>query len=112
MPDEIVIMIIAVVGLLGFSIRSIVKVVMDADIRKLELRHGAQSSENAASSSEIEQLRAEIAQLRETTTSHALSLQRSVERLDHRVEFVERRVSTSVTAESVQPETQQIGVRR
>jgi len=112
MPDEIVIMIIAVVGLLGFSIRSIVKVVMDADIRKLELRRGAQAGEAAASSSEIQQLRAEIAQLRETTTSHALSLQHSVERLDHRVEFVERKVSDSITAETARPEAQQVRVGR
>ena len=106
-----VLAVLAVVAIISFTVRRIVKIVMDADIRKIELRHGGQPQGDGVSSSELQKLRDEIAQLRETTTQHALSLQHSVERLDHRVEFVERRVSDVVTADSARVDSQQLGVR-
>ena len=74
---------------IGWVFKSVLRSMTEADIRRQQLRFTAQT--NAASTSEIQQLRAEIAQLRETTTQHAMSLQHSVERLDHRVEFMERK---------------------
>jgi len=63
----------------------------------------------AASTSEIEQLRAEIAQLRETTTStRNCPLQHSFERLDHRVEFMERKSIDLIDARP-QPTQQVVG---
>jgi hypothetical protein len=51
----------------------------------------------------MERLRTEIAQLRETTTQHALSLQHSVERLDQRVEFMERKSIAANEPVSIDP---------
>ena len=44
-------------------------------------------------------LRDEIAKLRDTSTQHAISLQHSVERLEQRVEFLERKSSPSMAVE-------------
>jgi len=87
--------IIITLAMVGWIVKGVVRTVMEADIRKQQMRF-AQQPHNpapmpAASTSEIAQLRAEIAQLRETTTQHALSLQHSFDRLDHRVEFLERK---------------------
>jgi predicted nuclease with TOPRIM domain len=92
---------IPALAIIGFVARSIVKVVMDADIRKLELRKSAQLPDAGAASNELEQLRAEIARLRETTTDHALSLQHTVERLYQRVDFLERKSIASQTEDTV-----------
>jgi len=42
-----------------------------------------------------ENLRDEIAKLRDTSTQHAISLQHSVERLEQRVDFLEKKVSAA-----------------
>lgn len=96
--------IIAVFVIIGVFARSIVKVVMDADVRKIEARRAIQAQDSSVSASQIETLLAEIAQLRETTTQHALSLQHSVERLDHRVEFMERKSIAAADLPSAGPE--------
>jgi len=84
---------------------------MDADIRKLELKR-SQSIE-PTSTPDIEELRGIVTQLRETSTQHALSLQHTVERLDHRVEFIERKLAdTYATPNGHQLEVQQIGTQR
>lgn len=90
---------IVFVAVLGVVAKSIVRVVMQADIRKLELRREAQASQAPIASDELAQLRAEIARLRDTSTEHALSLQHTVERLDRRVEFLERQ-----RADQIQPQ--------
>jgi len=82
---------IAALAIVGWSARSIARAFADASVRKQELRNAVQGQSAGVSSSEIHALRDEIARLRETTTQHALSLQHSVERLDHRVEFMERK---------------------
>ena len=74
----------------SLMVRSILRTVTEAGIRKAQMSNDTMSQMNASSSAEIQKLRDEISQLRETTTQHALSLQHSVERLDHRVEFIER----------------------
>ena len=55
-------------------------------------------------------LRDEIAKLRDTSTQHAISLQHSVERLEQRVDFLEKKVSAATTSveASVEPSPLQI----
>jgi len=52
-------------------------------------------------------LRDEIAKLRDTTTQHAISLQHSVERLEQRVDFLERKVSGQALIDTATAEPQQ-----
>jgi hypothetical protein len=47
----------------------------------------------------LSQIREEMARLRDTTTQHAISLQHAVERLEQRVEFMERKSSTAATGQ-------------
>jgi hypothetical protein len=74
----------------GWIVKGVMRVIADTELRKTEMRTATQAQAASLSNSDIEKLRAEISQLRETTTQHALSLQHSMERLDHRVEFIER----------------------
>jgi len=79
-------------AMIGWIVKGIVRIITEADIRKQQFRFNSPPQTAVApSSSEIQQLRAEIVQLRETTTQHAMSLQHAVERLDRRVEFLERK---------------------
>jgi hypothetical protein len=86
---------------------SIIKTITQSQERKLQMKLEAKNAAAGMSDSVVQDLRAEIALLRDTTTQHAMSLQHSLERLEHRVEFLERKTSGIPETMSEPPKVQQ-----
>lgn len=76
---------------------AMVKTVCKSQERRLQMRLEAKNAAAGMTDSVVRDLRAEIARLRDTTTEHAMSIQHSVERLEHRVEHLERKSSLTET---------------
>ncbi len=110
-PGEIVFMIPITAIVLGIG-SGIVQSILKSQERRLELRLQAQQGKNEDVTRQIDALRAEIADLRDTSTQFDMSLEHSVERLEERVGRVETKTapfavrSTSATQSE---ETQQAG---
>ena len=68
---------------------SIIKSILQSQERRLQMKIAAQNTVVGLSDNSVQDLRAEIARLRDTTTEHAMSMQHAMERLEQRVAFLE-----------------------
>lgn len=101
-PDTIWVFIPITAIVLGIG-AGVVKHVLDVFERVQMARLQASKSATGLNDDLVAQLRQEITLLRDTTTQHAISLQHAMERIDHRVEFLERKSSMPVGVEAAQP---------
>ena len=85
LPGEL----IPLLAILGFSATAIIRIIMRADERKLELRLKLKGNGGSETSKVVEDLRAELASLRETSGQYDLSLDTTLHRLERRIEFLE-----------------------
>jgi len=111
-PDNIWVLIPLAAICLGIGkgiVNSVLQTYERVHMAKLE----ASRLSGRGTNDDTEGLRGEMAKLRDTTTQHAISLQHAVERLEQRVEFLERKTSTPATVETVAepPPLQIIGQR-
>ena len=100
--------IIAIVLGIGKGIvNSVLQTYERVNMAKLQMRQ----SSVGPSDGQLSRLSAEIAQLRDTTTQHAISLQHSVERLERRVDFIETKTMMLSSAEppAASPPLQVVG---
>jgi hypothetical protein len=103
-PIDVILGILAGLGIVGATAWSIVKVVFRSDERKLQLRQGG-----GIDIETIKALREEIAALRDTSTQFDLSIEHAVTRLDERVARMEQRAIRPIAAE---PEREGLPLRR
>jgi len=99
--DPNVTLIIPVIAVIALAVIRIVKLVMQTDVRKLELRAQIQQQPGSiAGSGEVAALREELARLRDTSTQYDVSLQHALERIEQRLDHVERRVFQEVSPDA------------
>jgi len=80
-----------------------------ANERRQQLDIQARQSQDYAADARFAALQSELAQLRDTSTQHAVSLQHALERMEQRMEHVERRVFNTADVQSEQPAKQIVG---
>ena len=108
-PENVVFLIPIVAIVLGIG-AGIIKTVLGTFERIQMAKLEAARTNVRAIDDGNENLRDEIAKLRDTSTQHAISLQHSVERLEQRVDFLEKKVLAATTSvdRSVEPAPLQI----
>jgi hypothetical protein len=105
LASEIILGILAALGIVGATAWSIVRLVFRSDERKIELRRTA-----AIEPETIKALRDEIAALRETCTQFDLAMEHTVQRIDERVGRLEQRAIRPASA--AQPDAERVSLRR
>ncbi|MEO7720177.1 MAG: hypothetical protein ABIY70_28640 [Capsulimonas sp.] len=85
--------ILAIIGAFGTKIA---KIIMEADERKLALRLQHQQNGGPGAANTIDELRAEIASLREISGQYDLSLDNTMHRLERRIQALETGARTPI----------------
>ena len=108
--EQLVFMIPITAIVLGIG-NSIVQSILKSQERRMELRLQAQQGQSEDVLRQIASLRAEIADLRDTSTQFDMSLEQTVQRLEEKVARLGAR-GQSPTIPAVPPEeTQRLGLR-
>ncbi|BDI32876.1 hypothetical protein CCAX7_49270 [Capsulimonas corticalis] len=110
MTPDILAMLIPIFGILGFSSIAIVRIILRADERKLELRLRLKQNGDADIAKVIDDLRAEIASIRDNGSQYDLSLDNTMHRLERRIEHLEGNLRVQIRPAPPEAETvQQVG---
>jgi len=80
---------VPIVAIVGGLATAIIKSLITSSERRMQMRMMTQQGVDEATRQQIEALKLEVAQLRDTTTQFALSLEQTVTRLDQRVGHIE-----------------------
>ena len=97
-----------VLGIASGTIKTVVK----SRDRRYQMRLEAQQAVVGLSDKGIQDLRDEIARLRDTTTEHAMSMQHAMDRMEQRVAYLERKTCEMPEAPQYQqPPQQTVGYR-
>lgn len=105
----IAVLLIPILAIVLGIIASIFKSVLKSQERRYQMRLDAQNASVGISDNAAETLRAEIGRLRDTTTEHAMSMQHSIDRLEQRLVYLERKVCESESAQPQRPPQQRVG---
>jgi hypothetical protein len=106
-PDTIWVFIPLAAIVLGIG-KGILQSILQTIERIHQARLDAARSASGFSDDQLGLIRAEMAQLRDTTTQHAISIQHSLERLEQRVDFLERKSSDAYDSPSGAAPRQQV----
>ena len=99
MLEDTLAMMIPILAVGGWIIPVTVKSVLKSQERRLELQMQAQQGRNDAAAQQIDDLRREVAALRDTSTQFDVSLEHNVQRLEERM----GRVETKAAAQAARP---------
>ena len=86
---EILVLSIPIIAIIGGIIASVIKRIIEFKEKQLEMQAGMGRGANQDLLRQIEELRQEVSQLRDTSTSYDLTIDHQIQRVEQRLEFLE-----------------------
>jgi len=92
------VMILPALGITAGITAGVIKMILQHVEKKAEIKAGNSGAGNEALRSEFEALRQEVARLRDTSTQYDISIQHTLEELQHRVSTLESKKRNGTAA--------------
>lgn len=109
MEPHVIGVFIPIIAIIGGISAAIVKRYFQYKTRELELRMQSGQAADSDLARQIQELRKEVAQLRDTSTSYDLSIDHQLQDLEHRVHFIEDRGIDAASGDTAKENVQQLG---
>jgi hypothetical protein len=109
MDPGVIASLVPIVAIVGGISAGIIKRYLGYKERELELRFQSGQAADSDLARQIQELRKEIAQLRDTSTAYDLSIDHQLQDLEHRVHFIEDKRIEAAAGDNAKENVQQLG---